>query len=173
MCNLLMVQPVLGPPGPPPALKPAHSVIRKIVDFICTSLFVTDSQNNRRETAMRWGAGDSKKKKYFVLLLISSLPPSHIVFRHLFLFWLCSPLFTAGFPVLALCFGRGRGNRNKGKGGGQTILAQPNPPPSQLHLSPLTNKGTNPSDSLRRAEAGRPLGVRLLTCCKRTTVLAP
>lgn len=114
-----------------------------------------------------------QKNKYFVLLLISSLPPSHIVFRHLFLFWLCPPLFTAGFPVLALCFRRGRGDRNKGKGAGQTILAQPNPPPSQLHLSPLTNKGTNPSDSLRRAEAGRPLGVRLLTCCKRTTVLAP
>lgn len=172
MCNLLMVQPVLGPPGPPPPLKPAHSVIRKIVDFICTSLFVTDSHNNRRETAVRWGGGRLQKNKDFVLLLISSLPPSLTIFRHLFLFWLCSPLFTAGFPVLALCLRRGRRNRNKGKEPGQTILAQSYPPPSQLHFSPLTNKGTTPSDSLHWAEAGRPLGVRLLTCCKRTTVPA-
>lgn len=136
-CDLLRVQPVLGSPGAAPSLKSAHSVIRKIVDFICTSLFVTDSHNNWRETAVRWGAGDSKKNKDFELLLMSSLPPSLTVFRHLFLFWLYSPFFTAGCPVLAQCLRRGRRNRDKGKWAGQTILAQSDPPPSQLHFSPL------------------------------------
>lgn len=136
--------------------------------------FICYRQSHQQErNSSEVGRQGTPKKQSLCTLLILSLPSSLSVFRHLFLFWLCSPLFTAGFPVLALCLRRGKGGGDKEKEVGQTILVQPYPPPSQLHFSPLTNKAANPSDSLRRAEAGRPLGVRLLTCCKRTTVLAP
>lgn len=101
--SFIKVQPVLGPPGPPPPLKPTHSVIRKIVDFICTSLFVTDSHSNRRETAMRWGQETRKKTNtLYVCLYRPCLLPSlsfaisfsfdyALLFSlQVFLFWPCA-----------------------------------------------------------------------------------
>lgn len=93
-----------------------HSVIRKIVDFICTSLFVTDTVTTTGEK-QRWAGEQETPNKQRLCAFANIIPATPLtVFRHLFLFCFCSPLFTAGFPVLALCLRRARGNRKKGKG---------------------------------------------------------